>query len=76
MKDNMDQELLDEIQNMTGFDTYRLWWVGKNKSKGYFCGKRYTRKRDAIRDLESVIGLKMYILVKVNSITGTTYEWI
>lgn len=73
----MDQELLDEVQNIKGFNTYRMWCVGTKNTNGYFIGKRYTRRGDAINDLgHSSIGLKLYILIKVNSITGTTYEWI
>jgi hypothetical protein len=74
---DMEQELLDEIQNIKGFNTYRIWCVGTKKYGGSFYGKRYTRRGDAINCVSrSSLGLRLYILVKVNSITGTTYEWI
>ena len=73
----MDQELLDEVQNIKGFNTYRVWSVGTKNYGGSFYGKRYTRREDAINYIgQSSKGLRLYILVKVNSITGTTYEWI
>lgn len=71
----MDQELLEEIQNIKGFSTSMVWAVNKI-GRGGFRTKRYTRKQDAINRVKSAIGKKMYILVTVNSITGTTYEWI
>jgi hypothetical protein len=70
-------ELLNEIQNITGFNTFRIWRCSKPIQKGTFRSKRYTRKGDAINWIpEALLGKKEYILVCVNSITGTTYEWI
>ena len=66
----MDQELLEISQNIKAFKCYRVYSViGKG-----FVGKKYTRKGDAISGRNQ--GTKQYVLVCVNSVTGTTYEWI
>lgn len=68
----MDQELLEKIQNIKVFKVYKVWSV---KSKTYH-SRVYSSKGHILNAFEDYIGKKMYILICVNSITETTYEWI
>lgn len=71
----MDQELLEEIQNIKEFKTYRVWRIGL-KGSGSWISKRYTRKRDVLNSYEYYVGKKCCILAEVSSDGETKYEWI
>ena len=72
----MDQELIEQIQEITEFKLYRLWGVGNSKSKGSWASKKYTRKQDLINQNKYLVGKKQGIIVIVSSLSPTQYEWL
>lgn len=68
----MDQELLDEIQNIKEFKSYRVWCVNTKS----WLTETYNQKNWAIKKVFGWPSRYKPLLVTVSSITGTTYEWI